>query len=116
MNGPELLAAAIDCFAKGDLEGAIAAARRAIEAEPVSPASPASPVIIDAYEMLGEFCSQAGRLDEAIAAAKKLLELDPSSAMGHANLSRYYMLMGDKTTAEEWLEKSRKLPPGVSKT
>ena len=110
MNGPQLLAAAIDCFAKGDLEGAIAAVRRAIEAEPVSPASP---VIIDAYEMLGEFCSQAGRLDEAIAAAKKLLELDPRSAMGHANLSRYYMLMGDKTTAEEWLEKSRKLPPGV---
>jgi Flp pilus assembly protein TadD len=101
VTSQEHLAAAMDRFAADDLDGAIAAVTRALEADPAS---------ADAHEMLGEFCKHAGRIDDAIAAARKLVELDPTSVMGHVNLSRYYMLKGDKTTAEEWQEKAGRLP------
>ena len=100
MSAQELIAAAMDRFAAGDLEGAIAAVEKALVEEPD---------YADAYEMLGEFCKQSGKLDEAIAHATKLIEVDPNSLMGHVNLSRYYMLMGDKPTAEYWQERARTL-------
>ena len=100
MSAQELIAAAMDRFATGDLEGAIAAVEKALVEEPDN---------ADAYEMLGEFCKQSGKLDEAIAYATKLIEVDPNSLMGHVNLSRYYMLKGDKTTAEYWQERARTL-------
>ena len=100
MSTQDLIAAAMDRFAAGDLDGAIVEVKKAIADDPAN---------ADAYEMLGEFCKQSGRLDEAIACATKLVEVDPSSLMGHVNLSRYYMLKGDKTTAEYWQEKARLL-------
>ena len=100
MGAQELISQAMDRFAADDLEGAIEAVKQAIAEEPANQ---------DAYEMLGEFCKQAGRLDDAIEHAKKLIELDPTSLMGHVNLSRYYMLKGDRATAEYWQEKARTL-------
>lgn len=105
MKDQDPLSTAMDCFATGDLAGAIEAAKMALEENAAS---------ADAYEMLGEFCKQAGRLDEAITCAKKLVEIDPSSIMGHVNLSRYYMLKGDKETAELWQEKAHQLSAKTS--
>lgn len=102
MGAQELISTAMDRFAADDIEGAIEAIKGAIAEEPHNQ---------DAYEMLGEFCKQAGRLDEAIECAKKLVEIEPSSVMGHVNLSRYYMLKGDRPTAEYWQEKAKGLGP-----
>lgn len=103
MSSEDRLMTAMDRFAEGDLEGAIEAVKKALDEDPTNS---------DAYEMLGEFCKQSGRLDEAIEQAKKLVEIDPTSLMGHVNLSRYYMLKGDRVTAEYWQEKARQLPSG----
>ena len=102
MSAKDRIEAAMDRFAAGDLDGAIEAAKRAIEEDPAN---------ADACEMLGEFCKHAGRLDEAIEYATKLVEVDPANTMGYVNLSRYYMLKGDKETAEYWQEKARGLTP-----
>jgi len=63
----------------------------------------------EALEILGMLLSEAGDNDAAIEVTKRLAELLPESIMAHANLSRFYMLMGDKDTAEEWQAKARVL-------
>ena len=47
--------------------------------------------------------SEEGELDRAIALTERLIALRPDSIMGHANISRFYMLKGDKETAEDWI-------------
>jgi predicted Zn-dependent protease len=63
----------------------------------------------DSLEVLAMLLSEAGELDRAIELTQRLLALRPDSIMGHANLSRFYMLKGDKTTAEDWQAKARVL-------
>ncbi|MGQ0552120.1 MAG: tetratricopeptide repeat protein [Planctomycetota bacterium] len=63
----------------------------------------------DALEVLGMLISEAGDLDAAIGLTERVLALRPDSIMAHANLSRFHMLKGDKTTAEEWQAKARVL-------
>lgn len=63
----------------------------------------------DALEVLGMLLSEDGQLDRAIELTTKLVGLAPESIMAHANLSRFYMLQGDKETAEEWQAKARVL-------
>ena len=63
----------------------------------------------DALEVLGMLISEQGDLDRAIALTSHLAELRPDSIMAHANISRFYMLKGDKDTAEEWQAKARVL-------
>ncbi len=69
----------------------------------------ADPEHADALEVLGMLVSERGDLDRAIALTKRLVELQPQSIMAHANLSRFYMLQGDKETAEDWQGKARVL-------
>lgn len=63
----------------------------------------------DSLEVLAMLVSEEGELDRAITLTEKLLEQRPESIMGHANISRFYMLKGDKETAEEWQSKARVL-------
>ena len=63
----------------------------------------------DSLEVLGMILSEQGDLERAIEVTEKLVGLAPTSIMAHANLSRYWMLKGDKETAEEWQAKARTL-------
>ncbi len=63
----------------------------------------------DSLEVLAMLVSEQGELDRAIELSLRLLELRPESIMGHANISRFYMLKGDKPTAEDWQAKARVL-------
>lgn len=63
----------------------------------------------DALEVLGMLLSEKGDLERSIELTKRLVDLEPESIMAHANLSRFYMLAGDKETAEEWQAKARVL-------
>ena len=63
----------------------------------------------DSLEVLGMLLSEAGELDRAIALTERVLTQRPDSIMAHANLSRLWMLKGDKTVAEDWQAKARVL-------
>jgi predicted Zn-dependent protease len=83
---------------KGDSDGA----KRILEAMLAD-----DPDCQDALEVLGMMVSEQGDLDRAIDLTSHLADLDPQSIMAHANLSRFYMLKGDKDTAEDWQAKAR---------
>jgi len=63
----------------------------------------------DSLEVLGMLLSEAGELDRAIELTERVLVQRPDSIMAHANLSRFWMLKGDKTIAEDWQAKARVL-------
>jgi len=63
----------------------------------------------DSLEVLGMLLSEAGELDRAIELTERVLAQRPDSIMAHANLSRFWMLKGDKATAEDWQAKARVL-------
>jgi tetratricopeptide (TPR) repeat protein len=63
----------------------------------------------DSLEVLGMLVSERGELDRAIELTERVLKTRPDSIMAHANISRFYMLKGDKTTAEDWQSKARVL-------
>jgi tetratricopeptide (TPR) repeat protein len=63
----------------------------------------------DSLEVLGMLVSEAGELDKAIELTERVLTQRPDSIMAHANLSRFWMLKGDKTVAEDWQAKARVL-------
>jgi len=91
-------AAALLARRRGDVPTARAALEEILAAEPDH---------ADALEVLGMLLSEAGELDRAIQLTQRLVALQPRSIMAHANLSRFYMLKGDKPTAEEWQAKAR---------
>jgi tetratricopeptide (TPR) repeat protein len=92
--------AALKARRSGDTDGARARLEDILAVEPDH---------TEALEILGMLLSEAGDNDGAIEVTKHLAELLPQSIMAHANLSRFYMLMGDKDTAEEWQAKARVL-------
>ncbi len=63
----------------------------------------------DSLEVLAMLLSERGELDRAIALTERVLAQRPDSIMAHANLSRFWMMKGDKTTAEDWQAKARVL-------
>jgi len=63
----------------------------------------------DSLEVLGMLVSEAGELDRAIELTERVLKQRPDSIMAHANLSRFWMLKGDKAIAEDWQAKARVL-------
>jgi tetratricopeptide (TPR) repeat protein len=78
-------------FAEGRMEEAIAAYRRAVEADPK---------FTDGYEALAQACFQLGRFDEAIAVAKRWAEIARDDPMPHTNLSIFYQRKGMVPEAE----------------
>ena len=65
--------------------------------------------LADAYESLGVILSRMGQHEEAIRIMKQLTEIDPEEPMAHTNLSRFYMLIGDKQTAEDHMAEATRL-------
>ena len=63
----------------------------------------------DSLEVYGMLLSEAGELDQAIEVTQRVLKTRPDSIMAHANISRFWMLKGDKATAEDWQAKARVL-------
>jgi len=96
----ELYDRAVDCVADGDLEGAVAAYRQALEIEPD---------FADVWEGLSMALSDLGRFDEAIAAAQRVVELMPDELLSYTNISRICQKAGDVPKAEEWSAKGRML-------
>lgn len=91
---------ALMAFAEDQENGAIELLQSAIDKDPH---------LADAYESLGVILSRQGRHQEAIDIMKQLTEIVPEEPMAHTNLSRFYMLLGDKQTAEEHMAEATRL-------
>ena len=85
-------------------KGDKAAARALLEAVVAE-----NPDHADSLEVLGMLVSEDGDLDRAIELTERVLKQRPDSIMAHANISRFWMLKGNKTVAEEWQAKARVL-------
>ncbi|HZL99378.1 MAG TPA: tetratricopeptide repeat protein [Planctomycetota bacterium] len=92
--------AALAANRKGDKAGARAILEEILAAQPDH---------ADSLEVLGMLVSETGELDRAIELTERVLVQRPDSIMAHANLSRFWMLKGDKATAEDWQAKARVL-------
>lgn len=67
------------------------------------------PLLADAYESLGVILSRQGLHEEAIDVMKTLTEVAPDEPMAHTNLSRFFMLLGDREQAEEHMAQANRL-------
>lgn len=91
---------AIDAFADGKLDEAVALYRQAIEV---------APGYADAWQGLAIVCNDLHRYPEAIEAGKKLCELTPDDTLAHTTLSRIYQAAGMVPEAEAEGAKARML-------
>ncbi|MBF2053889.1 MAG: tetratricopeptide repeat protein [Candidatus Sericytochromatia bacterium] len=67
------------------------------------------PQLADAYESLGVLHSRLGQHEAAIEVMQQLTRIAPEEPMAHTNLSRFYMLLGDKPTAENHMAEATRL-------
>lgn len=95
-----LLHQGLEVFANGEESQAIPLLQAAISKDPL---------LADAYESLGVILSRLGQQQEAIEVMKQLAVVAPEEAMAHTNLSRFYMLLGDKATAELHMAEATRL-------
>ncbi len=91
---------ALKAYRQGDAAGAIGILNGILADHPDHP---------DSLEVLGKILEEQGDLEQAIEITERLVVLQPESIMAHANLSRFWMLKGDKEIAEEWQSKARVL-------
>jgi tetratricopeptide (TPR) repeat protein len=96
----ELYDRAIDFFADGKLEDAIATYRAALDLDPD---------FADAWNGLAMAYSERGDHEQAIAAGKRLCELTPDDVLAHTSLSRFYQAAGMVPEAEAEGAKARML-------
>jgi tetratricopeptide (TPR) repeat protein len=89
---------AIDLYADGKLEEAIAAYQRAIEADPT---------FTEALHGLARAYQDMDLYDHAIAAAKRIAELDKNDILAHTSLSILYQKKGMVPEAEDEANKAR---------
>jgi Flp pilus assembly protein TadD len=87
-------------FADGDLDGAIALYREAIQADDA---------LAIAWNGLSMALARQGDLDGAIEAAHKLIELEPDDPLSYTNLSRFLQQKGDIPAAEAEMAKATQL-------
>ena len=90
----------LDLYSEGKHEEAIAAYRRAIEADPN---------YTDALHGLARIYQDQNRLDEAIAISQQLAQLDPDDVLPHTSLSILYQKKGMIPEAEAEANKARVL-------
>lgn len=100
MNHEEHYDRALEAFASGNLEEALAEYQKALEV---------NPTYTDALHGLAQVYAQQGKLDAAIATARRIAELDPDDVLAHTSLSRFYQQQGKKTEAEEEANQARLL-------
>lgn len=88
-----LLERAVRGFAAGNLDddAAVALLREAVLLDPQQ---------TEAHEALAVILGRQERFHEAIDVLRRLEEIAPDEPMVHANLSRYYMRLGDREEAE----------------
>lgn len=67
------------------------------------------PTLKDGYEVLGVILSRLGHQAEAIAVMQELLQIAPDEPMAHTNLSRFFMLQGDREKAEYHMAEASRL-------
>lgn len=91
-----------EAFARGDLAGAEAAYRQAIEADPDDAV---------AYEALGSVLSLENRLSEAISSYRRALELDPEDARAHHDAARLLLRASRTEEAADHLRRAVELVP-----
>ncbi len=90
--------AALDLFAEGKHDEAIAEYRKSLELDPG---------FTDALHGLARAYQDTGQLDEAIAVAQKIAELDPNDILAHTSLSILYQKKGMIPEAEAEGNKAR---------
>jgi tetratricopeptide (TPR) repeat protein len=89
---------ALDLFADGEPEQAIAEYRKSVEADPT---------FTEAMHGLARAYQDMERYDEAIATAKRITELDKDDILAHTSLSILYQKKGMIPEAEEEANKAR---------
>ena len=90
--------AALDLFADGKHEEAVAEYEKAIAADPT---------FIDALHGLARAYQDMALYDHAIAAAQRIAELDKDDVLAHTSLSILYQKKGMVPEAEEEANKAR---------
>ena len=90
--------AALDLFAEGKQDEAIAQYRKSIEIDPT---------FTDALHGLARAYQDTGRFDDAIEIAKRIAELDPNDILAHTSLSILYQKKGMIPEAEAEGNKAR---------
>lgn len=90
--------AALDLFAEGKHDEAIAEYRKSIELDPT---------FTDALHGLARAYQDTGKFDDAIAIAKQIAELDPDDILAHTSLSILYQKKGMIPEAEAEGNKAR---------
>jgi len=89
---------ALDAFAGGDLDTAVAEYQKALEL---------NPAYTDALHGLAQAYAQQGRLDDAIATARRIAAIDPDDVLAHTSLSRFLQQQGKKEEAEAEANQAR---------
>jgi len=90
--------AALDLFADGEHEKAIAEYRAAIAADPT---------YTEAMHGLARACQDLERYDEAIEISERIAQLDPEDVLAHTSLSILYQKKGMVPEAEAEANKAR---------
>lgn len=91
---------ALDLFASGQLDAAIAAYRHALELDPN---------YTDALHGLAEALAKKGDLDAAIEVARRITAIDPDDVLARTSLSRLYQRKGMIKEAEDEAAQARVL-------
>jgi tetratricopeptide (TPR) repeat protein len=89
---------ALDLYADGKAESAVAEYRAALDADPT---------FVDALHGLARVYQDLARFDDAIEVAKKIAEHDPDDVLAHTSLSILYQKKGMIPEAEEESNKAR---------
>ncbi|MGE0405609.1 MAG: tetratricopeptide repeat protein [Candidatus Korobacteraceae bacterium] len=89
---------ALDCFAEGRHEDAIAEYRKAVEVDPV---------FTEAMHGLSRAYQELGRFDEAIGVSRRISEVDPEDVLAYTSLSILYQRKGMVPEAEAEANKAR---------
>ena len=92
--------AALDLYAEGEHEQAIAEYQKAIAADPT---------FADALHGLARAYQDINKLDEAIEVSRKITELEPNDVLAHTSLSILYQKKGMIPEAEAEGNKARVL-------
>jgi tetratricopeptide (TPR) repeat protein len=92
--------AALDLFADGKHEDALAEYQKAVEADPA---------FTEALHGMARTLQDLERLDEAIGVSKRIAEVDPDDVLAHTSLSLLYQKKGMIPEAEAEANKARVL-------
>src|SRR5512132_2762283 len=92
--------AALDFYAEGQHDEAIAAYQKSIAADPT---------FVDALHGLARVYQDVNKLDEAIEVSKKIAEMEPDDVLAHTSLSILYQKKGMVPEAEAEGNKARVL-------